>query len=848
MIDLAITAIELTNHGPVRGTRRFQLSESGLNVHVRPNECGKTTLLETVCAVLWGRCPVSKNWQAAPGEAHRAAIELLRRGEGAPQRLRIQRDFETHEVLAMQLIEGRPDKEIFHGTHNPDGRTADHRRWPEEFLPRLWAALSCDAFRNVAMLLQPAPEPLQTRLVQELVSGSTGTAEGARQVLVDRYRKLSKLSAQAGLSPRNARNDGELESLLAQRDHLAQEVSRAGGEFDQIEQLRARGEQLAERLADLERRLRAAEQGLTTVKLLRERKQELDRAAQQADQLQRLQREAQRAAEEQETARCQAEQLPAFLRELALPSLAQVEQELTAYRERRAGLLDPQKLQDERDRLHRDYGQVENWPDSAAEMVESLRLAQQRHDETHSQVAAIRARLESLAPEPDLARRALVGAATAVVAAVVLVPLGILAVGAWGGLAGALLAAAAAGAAWAMFHPQRAHPDRLAIARELAEAESRLAQACQSLEQARQAINWTADRDLPRLIRLAERRNGLKRERDALQQREAEQKSLQDDLSPQRCSPLLRDLLRHCDGDVHAAAQLLSLVRQVESHGASSAARLQAILEPLQCADTTALDGKLQEWTDRRAAARAELDRLARENALAEELADAGGAQIDARRAELERQQTALVQERTRLQEQQLAANADLQIAQRSIGLNLAEAEVALAQLQSEIQRVEARCQAIVQAHQLLAQAAEQYSSHHRAAIEARINELMKTWTRIDGRAFILGGDFDLDCQVSKGSGALEPEGMDSLSQGARDQLALAARLAVLERVGADVLLPLLIDDAFLAWDAERRQRLLETLAAAGTRQVILMSHDPAFGAWGRAVRESSIPRPEQAD
>jgi len=568
MIELAITAIELTNHGPIRGTRRFQFAESGLNVHVRPNECGKTTLLEAVCAVLWGRCEASKNWQAAPADPHRAALELLRRGEGTPQRLRIQRDFQTHEILAVQLIEGRPDKGLFRGAHNPDGRTADHRRWPEEHLPRLWAALSCDAFRNVAMLLQPVPEPLQTRLVQELVSGSTGTADGARQALVERYRKVSRLSAQAGLSPRNARNDGQLESLRAQRDQLAQEISRAAGEFEQIEQLRARGEQLGQRRAGLEERLRAAEQGLATVKALRERRQELDRAAQQADQLQRSQREARRAADEQETARCQAEQLPAFLRELALPLLAQVEQELAAYRERRAGLLDRQKLQEERERLHRDYGEVEHWPDNAAEAVESLRQAQQQHDEARSRVDAMRSRLERLAPEADLARRGLAAAATALVAALVFVPLGILGAGTWGGLAGGLLAAAAAAGLWAVFRPQRSHADRQPLTRDLAEAEIHLGQARQSLEQVWQTIHWTTERELPRLIQLAERRNGLGRELEALRQREQDQKSLQDELSPERCSSLLRDLLNHCDGDVQAVAEMLQLVRQVETRGA----------------------------------------------------------------------------------------------------------------------------------------------------------------------------------------------------------------------------------------------------------------------------------------
>ena len=842
MLQISITAIELTNHGPVRGTRRFQFAETGLNVYVQPNECGKTTLLDAVCAVLWGRSDLTKHWHAGAGEPHWAALELLRRGDGAPQRLRIQRDFETHALTVVQLNEGRPSKELFRGAHNPDGRTADHRRWPQDFLPRLWAPVSCEAFRNVAMLLQPAPDPLQTSLVQEMTSGSAGTADGAKQVLVESYRKLSKLSAQAGLGARNARNDGQLENLQAQREQLAQEMSRGAGEFARIEQLRTRQEQLEARRTAMEQRLLAIQQGLATIKILRERKQELDRAVQQAEQLARVQAEARKAAEDAETARSQAQQLPVFLREMSLPVLGQVEQELAAYRERRAVLVDPQRLLTEQQRLEDEYRDVLSWPDDAGQKVEAVRQAQQRHDQAQSQRAAAQTRVDGLLPQANVAIRALATAGAGLAGVLLLLPLGVWAAGVWGAMAGAVLAAVAAALTWAFVRPQRPHPDRQTAAQDLAAAKSQLQQAQRSLAAAQAAVGWTTERDLPRLIQLAERRNALRRELAALRQRQAEQNALRQELDPQRCSPGLGELLAHCQGDPQAAAEMLRQVQQIRTRGDSAASRLQSVLGPLECADLVALDARLAEWTDRRAVIRREVDQHARENALAEELAAADGAQVDARRAQLEHEQAALTRELSQLQQQQLEAGADLQIAQRGIGVNLAEGELALRQLDGEVQRLQERCRAIAQAHQLLDQAAQQYSTHHRAAIEARINEWMNAWTQRAGRSFTLGAGFELGCQVTLPDGTQELQDTATLSQGARDQLGLAARLAVLERVGADVLLPLLVDDAFLAWDGQRRQRLLSTLeAACSGRQVILVSHDPAFAAWGRPVMASEV-------
>jgi uncharacterized protein YhaN len=77
-----------------------------------------------------------------------------------------------------------------------------------------------------------------------------------------------------------------------------------------------------------------------------------------------------------------------------------------------------------------------------------------------------------------------------------------------------------------------------------------------------------------------------------------------------------------------------------------------------------------------------------------------------------------------------------------------------------------------------------------------------------------------------------------SLSQGTRDQLHLALRLALIEGIFGDAGPALVLDDALVNCDAERLatiRAMLEQEVARG-RQVLLFSHDPAYAGWGATV------------
>jgi len=839
MFRLAITAIELTNHGPLRGSHRVEIPPEGLAVLVGQNESGKTTLLGAVAAVLWGKTEVAKNRDAVPAEPHCGALEWLRAEPAGLRRFRAERDFETHQVAAWELCDGQPPRELFRGTHNPAGHTADQRRWPEGELRRLWGPISHDAFCHVAMLAQPLPDELERRCVQELITGSqSSTADDARERLVERFREFSKWSKRSGLHSHDARDDRQLERLEARREQLCSDRDRALGQFESVNQMRARQAELDGQAAEAARRLRDAEQGLALIKGFREQRQELDRAGQQAEQWESARRQAAAAEEELKTIRTGLAGLPAELGPLPAERLGQLRRDLAAYRDRARELVDPEQLAARREALQQQYAEVRDWPENASGAVEAFRAASARAAQARDDLDRLRGPAQAVGPRPDAARRSVAAAGAAAAAAILAGLIAGLAVGWLAAIVVGLLAGLASGAVtWAVYQPHRVGPEHAEALGHLAAAERRWAEARGAADAAHAAIAWTSEADLTRLVQLAERHGSYLRESRELEAIRSRQQALRAELDPGRLPEPLPQLWRSCRGDLEAMDRQLEQTGKLRQAEAAAQRRLAAVLEASQCADAEGLQRRFQEAGDRRVAARMALDQLVREHALAEELKDLPGAQLDARRDALQREGAELHRRARQIQEEQLKLRADLHLAERAMSINLAETEVELAGLEAEMARVQERCDAIVQARRLLEQAAQQYSAHHCSAVELRINELMDVWTGQPDRRFTVGADFALDAAVRAAGGAWEAEDLDRLSQGAQDQLAFAARLAVLERVGAEVLLPLLIDDAFLTWDAARRERLRATLqSAAQSRQIILATHEASFEGWGRQV------------
>jgi len=131
------------------------------------------------------------------------------------------------------------------------------------------------------------------------------------------------------------------------------------------------------------------------------------------------------------------------------------------------------------------------------------------------------------------------------------------------------------------------------------------------------------------------------------------------------------------------------------------------------------------------------------------------------------------------------------------------------------------------------------FAQEHRARVEQRAGALLADVSSQPGRRVRLDDAFAASVVEAGGDVALPVQ----LSQGTRDQLALALRLAVLDTVASDVPLPLVLDDPFAHWDASRLRQARGMLQAlARQRQVLLLTHRDEFASWGEPVTGDDAP------
>lgn len=130
-------------------------------------------------------------------------------------------------------------------------------------------------------------------------------------------------------------------------------------------------------------------------------------------------------------------------------------------------------------------------------------------------------------------------------------------------------------------------------------------------------------------------------------------------------------------------------------------------------------------------------------------------------------------------------------------------------------------------AERILAQEIEAYRERHQGPVVARAGELFPRLTlgEYQGLRVAFGDDDrpELRCVGSDGSEV----GLEGLSDGARDQLYLALRIASLERFAERAeLLPVVADDILIHFDEDRARASLEVLGELTRRgQVLLFTH-----------------------
>jgi len=181
-----------------------------------------------------------------------------------------------------------------------------------------------------------------------------------------------------------------------------------------------------------------------------------------------------------------------------------------------------------------------------------------------------------------------------------------------------------------------------------------------------------------------------------------------------------------------------------------------------------------------------------------------------------------------------LAAQEALARAQGADPVDVAAVELEIAAARDEVAHWALERDALALAATELAAAAEGFRAGHARRLEAAATAHLAAFTGAEGRRVRLGADLRAEVVETDGR-ALS---VAQLSQGARDQLALALRFAVADLMADDAALPLVLDDPFLNWDAGRAaeaRRVLREATARG-RQVWLLSHRPEVADWGEPL------------
>jgi uncharacterized protein YhaN len=163
-----------------------------------------------------------------------------------------------------------------------------------------------------------------------------------------------------------------------------------------------------------------------------------------------------------------------------------------------------------------------------------------------------------------------------------------------------------------------------------------------------------------------------------------------------------------------------------------------------------------------------------------------------------------------------------------------------LARLEERERGLAARHLALTRALEALTDAVGTYHDNHLDRVTERASEYFRRFSLRRYRAVRFGDDMKIEVQNGRAAWI----GESDLSAATRGQLHVAVRIAVNEELHGDRGLPLILDEAFLAWDdarLEEARNVIESLAEAG-RQVIVLSADPRLHGWGEDVLTLSGP------
>ncbi len=164
--------------------------------------------------------------------------------------------------------------------------------------------------------------------------------------------------------------------------------------------------------------------------------------------------------------------------------------------------------------------------------------------------------------------------------------------------------------------------------------------------------------------------------------------------------------------------------------------------------------------------------------------------------------------------------------------LNIAAAEIELAEMKQQRERLEIEADALEIAHKELEEAINDFRHAYKEHLEKQASSYCQAIAGVPERYVEFDKDFNISVRESGRACSV-----DQLSKGARDQLYLALRFAVADLLAEEIKLPLLFDDSFTSTDAYRRENIRQILQKqAQERQFVIMAHADTFSTWGHPI------------
>jgi energy-coupling factor transporter ATP-binding protein EcfA2 len=254
-----------------------------LNLLLGANESGKSSFAAAVAAVLFGHASHEAEALARPWSGGRYAATVTFAAGGS--RLRVTRDFDTHDVTVQRLRRDGDEVEatLFGGTANPRGRTPERSQYDD--LLRSWFGFS-DA-RLFAESCFVHENALETQVSPELRHLITGAVETDYQQIQDAlHARLDTLTREHPFDPRaRKRTNRSIETRRERLEQLRSRRARAESVLNELKSKSVEREAVEGRLIELRADLGTKEQLLSDLQGLMRIREELRTLLKRAPQI-----------------------------------------------------------------------------------------------------------------------------------------------------------------------------------------------------------------------------------------------------------------------------------------------------------------------------------------------------------------------------------------------------------------------------------------------------------------------------------------------------------------------------------------------------------------------------------